>query len=88
MGVRIGAFALRDMPTTADADFIAHARQDVPALVAALRAVLSLHEPVEWERPDGSVEQECRACRNDDDEPALWPCDTVTAITAALGDAS
>lgn len=29
-----------------DAEFIAHAREDVPALVAALRAVLDLHAPV------------------------------------------
>ena len=29
-----------------DAEFIAHARTDVPALVAALRAVLDLHRPV------------------------------------------
>jgi hypothetical protein len=39
---------------TADAEFIAHARTDVPALVAALRAVLDLavergdHDPTEW----------------------------------------
>lgn len=38
----------------ADAEFIAHARTDVPALVAALRAVLDLavergdHDPTEW----------------------------------------
>ena len=30
-----------------DAEFIAHARQDVPALVAALRAVLALHAEME-----------------------------------------
>lgn len=30
----------------ADAEFIAHARTDVPALVGALRAVLDLHAPV------------------------------------------
>lgn len=30
----------------ADAEFIAHARTDVPALVAALRAVLDLHAPL------------------------------------------
>jgi len=40
---------------TADAEFIAHTRQDVPALVAALRAVLALTEDpgAIWTRSDG-----------------------------------
>jgi len=39
-GLAIPGFALRNMPTTEDAAFIAHARTDVPRLTAALRAVL------------------------------------------------
>ena len=64
----------------ANADFIAHARQDVPALVSALRAVLALHERthscgVAWyaESPDKAP----LGARLD-------RCPTVTAITAAL----
>ena len=68
----------------ADRSFIVNARQDVPALVSALRAVLALHERthscgVAWyaESPDKAP----LGARLD-------RCPTVTAITAALGDAS
>ena len=60
----------------ADAEFIAHARQDVPALVAALRAVLELHA----ETPYG-----CAVC--EEQNWALpWPCPTVAAIRQHLGE--
>jgi len=41
--------------TEADAEFIAHARQDVPLLLAAIEAVLKLHQPhpVKWTNPCG-----------------------------------
>ena len=71
-----------------DAVFIAHARTDVPRLVEALRRVLDRHRPVEVEPSDticgncsfqlpngryfGKVEE--------------WPCDTVRAVEAALGE--
>ena len=46
---------------TADAEFIASARTDVPALVAALREVLDLHKPMSmFEHED--------ACEDDSDE--------------------
>jgi hypothetical protein len=62
----------------ADADFIAHARTDVPALVAALRAVLALHErPCPCGGPCGGTAR-CQEC---DD---FRPCATVRAITEAL----
>lgn len=57
-----------------DAEFIAHARQDVPTIVAALRAVLDLHT----ERPYG-----CAVCE-EMDQALPWPCPTVTTITTAL----
>mgnify|MGYP006950148405 FL=1 len=70
-----------EVKTPADAEFIAHARTDVPALVAALRAVLNLHfkaQPI----PAAFGTQEggdyCRTCVED------WPCPTVEAITTAL----
>ena len=52
-----------------DADFIAHARTDVPALVATLRAVLELHSK------QGAF---CRTCE------AIHPCPTARAIEEAL----
>ena len=59
-----------------DAEFIAHARQDVPALVAALRAVLEMHA----ETPYG-----CAVC--EEQNWALpWPCPTVAAIRQHLGE--
>ena len=54
-----------------DANFIAHARTDVPALVAALRRVMNVHV----ESPRGVV------CRSDGQ---TYPCPTVRAIEEAL----
>lgn len=58
--------------------------EDVVTLAAALRAVLELHVVDEWEDGYGNSEDECRVCRNKDDEPAPYPCPTVRVITAAL----
>lgn len=58
----------------ANAEFIAHSRQDVPALVAALRAVLDLHA----ERPYG-----CAVCE-EMDQVLSWPCPTVETIRQHL----
>ena len=73
-----------------DAEFIAHARTDVPALVAALRAVLELHprevvmaaDPEFGQMEDDAICAECIV----DYKPATWPCPTVTAIRQHLGD--
>ena len=72
-----------EVKNPADAEFIAHARTDVPALVAALRAVLNLHfkaQPI----PAAFGTQEggdyCRTCVED------WPCPTVETIRRHLGD--
>ena len=66
-----------------DAEFIAHARADVPALVEALRAVLNLHfkaQPI----PAAFGTQEggdyCVTCAED------WPCPTVETIHQHLGE--
>ena len=59
-----------------DAEFIAHARTAVPALVAALRAVLDMH------RPDYGIPTGCDTCNT-----GVYPCETVRAITEALGGA-
>lgn len=57
---------------TADAEFIAHARTDLPALVAALRAALAVH----WYDPENDGCGDCRTF--------AAPCDTQRAIAAAL----
>ena len=73
-----------EVKTPADAEFIAHARQDVPALVAALRAVLKLHkEDVHgW----GPGESFCTECQQGYGLLVPYPCPTVAAIRQHLGD--
>lgn len=55
---------------TVDAEFIAHARTDLPAATTALRSVLDLHR----------ADHEGRCVEDVED----YPCPTVTAITTAL----
>lgn len=61
-----------------DAEFVSCARDAVPALVVALRAVLELHEEVG--NPGDTFCNECF--------PVQWhyPCRTVTAIHQHLGE--
>ena len=69
----------------ADAEFIAHARTDVPALVAALRAVLELHAPTPSDiYPHDVCHHPHCTDPTDQMEQSPWPCPTVTAITTAL----
>lgn len=63
--------------THEDREFIAHARTDLPAMAAALTAVLELH----WCDTDGK----CRGCHDDQGYYPPYPCPTVRAITDALG---
>lgn len=60
-----------DVPWDADAEFIAHAREDVPALVAVVRAVEALHRPNE---DRGVRDGYCRTCKRE------WPCPTAAAV--------
>ena len=73
----------------ADAEFIAHARTDVPALVAALYEVLDQHQRVVLPTylPIGRMEDVsiCGVCTVEG-EPADWPCPTVETIRQHLGD--
>lgn len=53
-------------------------RGDVPALLAAVTAVLDLHRPDEC--------GDCIACGVDTWENSIeFPCDTYNAVSAALG---
>ena len=61
-----------------DAEFIAHARTDVPALVAVARFALSLHSQ------DGDRD-ECGHCADSYGEDG-WPCSTVREIHRLLGE--
>ncbi len=70
---------------TNDAEFIAHARQDIPALLAAVEAVLELHKP----EATGYGDWVCGACisaGSHDWESTAYPCPTVQAIHQALGE--
>ena len=68
----------------ADAEFIAHARTDVPALVAALRAVLKLHK--EDGHGWGPGESFCTECQQGYGLLVPYPCPTVETIRRHLGD--
>lgn len=76
--------------TPADAEFIAAARTDVPALLDALEKVLRLHPRVVVLHADpefGRMEDDaiCGACIVNH-EPADWPCPTVETIHQHLGE--
>ena len=69
----------------ADAEWIAHARTALPAVVAALQAVIELHQPRSAVTRSASghlvdTPGPCTACDRD------WPCPTITAIQDTLGD--
>ena len=66
----------------ADLEFIAHSRADIPALVAAVEAVLELHKEVQWKESWPT----CIHCNSGEGSPLAYPCPTVTAIHQALGE--
>ena len=70
-----------------DTAFIAHARTDVPALVAALKKVLELHIP-DYTYPDCPKCAECSDLASTEARrvAVTWPCPTVDAIRQHLGD--
>jgi len=73
----------------ADAAFIAAARTDIPRLLTALDKVLAIHEPVDALMNPGRHERVvkvCTGCGTDDGNWQRYPCPTVTAVTAALGE--
>ena len=67
----------------ANAEFIAHARADVPALVAALRAVAAVHRPVTVPGEVFGTWGEAKQC---EDCEQRWPCNTLDAIRRHLGE--
>ena len=87
---------LRPEQELADAEFIVTARTAMPRLVAAVEAVLKLHQPVTTNGGwlEGREWQECEACGPNNgcehviaspgQGESFWPCPTVEAIIAAL----
>ena len=61
-----------------DAEFIAHARTDMPALAAVARYALSQHSKDE-------AHNECGHCADSYGEDG-WPCSTVREIHRLLGE--
>ena len=69
----------------ADAEFIAHAREDLPRLLAAVRAVEAVHEPIDALNVRiNRIQKVCTGCGTDDGNWQVWPCPTIRAITEAL----
>jgi hypothetical protein len=52
--------------------------EDVPRLLAAVKAALARHRPVEY------TGIRCATCYLADGGKAFWPCDTYQAISRAL----
>ena len=71
--------------STADAEFIAHARTALPQAVAALQAVTDLHQPRSrvTRSASGHLVDTPGPCTDCDWD---WPCPTITAVTEALGE--
>jgi hypothetical protein len=74
-----------------NAEFIAHARTDLPRLLDAVEKVLELHtpEPCEWchtQDPNGCEHRPawCEFCTVENIIVTAYPCATRKAITTAL----
>ena len=76
-----------EVKTPADAEFIAHARTDMPDMAAALRAVLAVHSP-DYTYPECPKCSECSDIASTETRKfvVLWPCPTVETIRRHLGD--
>lgn len=81
----------RDRQGINNAAFIAHARTDIPKLLAALDAVLDAHREIECFDEDGEPTgaTACSNCKDHDDESGervheVWPCFTIQEINRAL----
>lgn len=66
--------------TVADLRFAAHAREDVPCLLAAVEKALSFHEGCD----EGYGRTRCSTCLDAYGDRAEWPCPTYSAVLAAL----
>ncbi|GAA2237574.1 hypothetical protein GCM10010401_07200 [Rarobacter faecitabidus] len=76
----------------ANAEFIAHAREDIPRLLAAVDAVLELHKATRYGDMVGDLKHAlthdvlvCPICEDGTGGYETYPCPTVRAITEAVG---
>lgn len=77
-GIHLGSIEQRD-----DAEFIARARDDVPALLAEVRRLRGVIERLHIPDPEYLPGQMCAECGHDrDGEPTPWPCRTMRALWA------
>ena len=88
-GEAYGDYVVPEYIDMDNAEFIAAARTDVPALLDALEKVLELHQPVTdgmgfTEDGYGGISPACSSCGTSDEYAVPYPCPTVTAITTAL----
>lgn len=77
--VPLARFEDRDGDDTT-AEFIAHARSDVPALLAVVTAVLDITTD-----GDGNEFEHNKDCEGEPTCPACWVVDIRRAVSAALG---
>ena len=71
--------------SAANAEWIAHARTALPQAVAALQAVIELHQPrsAVTQSASGHLVDTPGPCKDCDWD---WPCPTITTIQDTLGD--
>lgn len=73
--------------TAKAAEFVAHAREDVPALVAEVERLRAAEQRVrdlhDFEQYHDELSPWCAHCNRDDnerDDVVLWPCPTLLAL--------
>lgn len=76
------ATGVAHMENVADGVAVAHAPEDAAALLAAVQAVLDLHPEMAF-GPGVTI---CSVCRDSMRRVIVYPCPTVRAVTAALGE--
>ena len=87
-----GEYLVVEAERDKDAEFIAHARADVPDMAAALRAVLEIHQDGGESQgyldtgSYGDMPHCCTECGSLGEYGVPYPCPTVTAIRQHLGD--
>jgi len=84
-----GAAELIEETAKQSAQRLAQLKDDNHSLVAALRAVEAVHEPVDALMYTGKSQhhkvQVCTGCGQDDGNWQKWPCPSIRAIREALG---
>lgn len=73
--------AVEDRLTSCMVTYKENATEDAPRLVAALNAVIKVHEPIDALHTNtNTVRQVCTGCGTDNGNWKVWPCPTIRAI--------